>query len=476
MRPGVPRRFVRCSTSGGPFPSRAPTGRSVRRPGGRRVAARGSGRGRVRRSRPDPASCRSVLFRGFFTAVLDEFADAPAGPVESRTNRADRNLQCARDLVVTQLLPDEEQQRVPLAVRKLGDRLGDRRPALPSVDVSRDPVGKSVDGLRGGEPRGGLDPPRLGPPMPCDQVGGDAVQPGTRVRPARVERGPSFERDTERLAEQLVGGIAPDSTYEESEQDTGMPVVDGGERRGPFQRRPDRTGVGAGVHREIFADPATRFAAGPTSGPRVQTLRRRVMGNAGPTNPVRRWRMTKLENRPNTALLVVDVQTCVVEAAYERDAVVANVGTLVDRARREGVPVVWVQHSDDDIVRGSDRWRIVAELDPDDEEPLVEKHYGDSFEDTKLETVLSDLGVGRLVVVGAQTDACVRSTLHGAFVRGYDATLVSDAHTTEDQSAWGAPPPEQVIAHTNLYWRFQQAPGRTAGTVQTKDVDFSSRV
>ena len=184
--------------------------------------------------------------------------------------------------------------------------------------------------------------------------------------------------------------------------------------------------------------------------------------------------MTTLENRPNTALLVVDVQTCVVEGAHERDVVVENVGSLVDKARREGVPVVWVQHSDESIVRGSDGWRIVPELAPDTDEPLVEKNYGDSFEATTLEQVLSDRGVGRLVVVGAQTDVCIRSTLHGAIVRGYDATLVSDAHTTEDQSEWGAPPPEQVIAHTNLYWRFQTAPGRTAGTVETKDVDFGA--
>jgi nicotinamidase-related amidase len=86
--------------------------------------------------------------------------------------------------------------------------------------------------------------------------------------------------------------------------------------------------------------------------------------------------------------------------------------------------------------------------------------------------VLSDLGIGRLVVVGAQTDACIRSTLHGAFVRGYDAILVADAHTTEDHSAWGAPPPDQVIAHTNLYWTYQSAPGRTAGTIATENVDF----
>src|ERR1700704_1507498 len=182
--------------------------------------------------------------------------------------------------------------------------------------------------------------------------------------------------------------------------------------------------------------------------------------------------MTTLENRPHTALLVIDVQNGVVEGAHERDAVVKNVGSLVEKARREQVPVVWVQHNDEQLERGSDNWRIVPELKPRDAEPLVEKNYGDSFEDTTLEKVLSGLGVGRLVVAGAQTDACIRSTLHGAFVRGYDTTLVSDAHTTEDQSAWGAPPPDQVIAHTNLYWRHATAPGRTAGTVETKDLDF----
>ena len=182
--------------------------------------------------------------------------------------------------------------------------------------------------------------------------------------------------------------------------------------------------------------------------------------------------MTTLANRPNTALLVIDVQKGVVVGAHQRDAVVANVGSLVEKARDEKVPVVWVQHNDEQLARGSDAWQIVPELAPAKSEPLVEKKYGDSFEETTLETVLSGLGVGRLIVVGAQTDACVRSTLHGALVRGYDAILVKDAHTTEDQSAWGAPPPDKVIAHTNLYWTYQTAPGRKAGTVETKDVDF----
>jgi nicotinamidase-related amidase len=184
--------------------------------------------------------------------------------------------------------------------------------------------------------------------------------------------------------------------------------------------------------------------------------------------------VTTLENRPNTALLVVDAQVGVVRGAYERDAVVTNIGVLVDQARRDGVLVIWVQHNDVQLVRGTDEWAIVPELSPGDEEPLVEKTYPDPFEETSLEEVLAGLGIGRLVVAGAQTDECIRSSIHGAVVRGYDATLVSDAHTTEDLTAWGAPPPDQVIAHTNLYWANHRAPGRTAGTVETKAVDFGS--
>jgi nicotinamidase-related amidase len=183
--------------------------------------------------------------------------------------------------------------------------------------------------------------------------------------------------------------------------------------------------------------------------------------------------MTTLEQRPHSALLVIDVQVGVVEGNHDRDRVVANIGALVDKARDEDVPVVWVQHSDDHLARDGDTWQIVPELRPDDDEPVVHKRYGDSFEDTTLEQVLAALAVGRLVVVGAQTDACVRSTLHGALTRGYDALLVSDAHTTEDLTGYGAPPPDQVIAHTNLYWSFQEAPGRTAGTVTTEEVVFA---
>jgi nicotinamidase-related amidase len=184
--------------------------------------------------------------------------------------------------------------------------------------------------------------------------------------------------------------------------------------------------------------------------------------------------MTTLPDRPNTALLVIDVQNGVVAGSHNRDSMIANINTLVDKARTEDVPVVWVQHSDDDLERDSAAWQYVPELVRRDSEPLVHKIYGDSFEDTDLEALLAERAVGRVVVTGAQTDACIRSTLHGAFVRGYDATLVGDAHTTEDLTEYGAPTPEQVVAHTNLYWQWQSAPGRRGETVDTARVSFAA--
>jgi len=172
---------------------------------------------------------------------------------------------------------------------------------------------------------------------------------------------------------------------------------------------------------------------------------------------------------------VVDVQNDVVANAYQRDEVIANINTLIDKARAAGVPVIWVQHSSDELQQGSDEWQYVPELARKDDEPVVHKRYGDSFEDTELESVLSDRKIGRVVVTGAQTDECIRCTLHGALVRGYDATLVGDAHTTEDLRQWGAPVgPDEAIAYTNLYWSWSKAPGRQGGTVPTAEVDFAS--
>ena len=184
--------------------------------------------------------------------------------------------------------------------------------------------------------------------------------------------------------------------------------------------------------------------------------------------------MASLQDRPNTALMVIDMQRGVVGDAFEVDRVIDNINALVDRARTANVPVIWVQHASEELVEGSEPWQYVEELQRADGEPLVHKCFGDSFEETDLESILAERHVGHLVVTGAQTDACIRSTLHGALARGYDATLVADAHTTEDMRPWGAPiGPADAIAYTNLYWSFTNAPGRSGITSPTADVTFA---
>jgi nicotinamidase-related amidase len=182
--------------------------------------------------------------------------------------------------------------------------------------------------------------------------------------------------------------------------------------------------------------------------------------------------MSTTPQRTATALLIIDMQVGVVGAAYRRDEVIAHIQRLLVAARSAGSPVIWVQHSEEQMPIGSAPWQYVPELVRLAREPLVHKTYGDSFEATDLEATLAAANVGHLVVVGAQTDACIRSTIHGAFTRGYDVTLVSDAHTTEDMSEWGAPAPEVIIKHTNMYWKFQSAPGRTANVLSTSEVAF----
>ena len=174
--------------------------------------------------------------------------------------------------------------------------------------------------------------------------------------------------------------------------------------------------------------------------------------------------MTSLENRSRTALVVIDAQNGVIGKAFERDRVTANIGTLLARA-----------HSDDELTEGSEAWQLVDELQRLDSEPLVHKRYSDAFEASDLEERLAERGVGRLVVTGGQTEECIRGTLHGALVRGYDATLVGDGHTTEDLREWGFPvSPEQSIAYTNMYWSWASAPGRQGTVAPTTEVDFSA--
>ena len=184
--------------------------------------------------------------------------------------------------------------------------------------------------------------------------------------------------------------------------------------------------------------------------------------------------MSTFANRENTALLVIDVQNAIFTGAWHKDEVVDNINKLVTAARVADTPVIWVQHSDDDIEIDSKPWQLVEELTkPLASEELIHKSYRSSFEGTTLDDVLAKLKVSHLVVTGGETNNCVRHTSHAAIERGYDVTLVSDAHTTVD-GAWGieSVKAQQVVAEQNGSFAQYELPGRSSNVQSTREIVF----
>ena len=175
-------------------------------------------------------------------------------------------------------------------------------------------------------------------------------------------------------------------------------------------------------------------------------------------------------------LMVVDVQVGVVHEAWETTRVIGNVADLVERARAAGTPVVWVQHSDDELLQGSPGWQWVPELVPAADETLIHKHFNSSFEQTTLEADLARLGATHITLAGAASNWCIRATAHGALERGYDLTLVQDAHTTgtlelDDGTRIEA---ANLVRELNIAMKWLSYPGRTNGTAKAAEIDFAS--
>ena len=174
-------------------------------------------------------------------------------------------------------------------------------------------------------------------------------------------------------------------------------------------------------------------------------------------------------------LMVVDVQVGVVKDAWDASRIVKNVARAVERARAQGVPVIWVQHSDENLTYASPEWQWVPELTPTEGEPLIHKHFNSSFEQTTLETELARLGATHIVLAGAATNWCIRATAYAALERGYDLTLVSDAHTTktmvlDDGTRIGA---SSVIEELNIAMTWVSYPGRKNGTARAEEISFA---
>ena len=183
--------------------------------------------------------------------------------------------------------------------------------------------------------------------------------------------------------------------------------------------------------------------------------------------------MSLFSDRTQSALLVIDVQNGVVDDAFSRDAIIGHMKDVVEKARAHNVPVIWVQHSDEELVIDSHEWQIVPELVPHSDEKIVRKLFRNSFVETDLEVILQALNVAHLYICGAQTNNCVRHTCHGALERGYDITLVSDAHTASGYDWKGHTiDAEDVINEQNDNFSGFAMPGRKSFVVESALITF----
>jgi len=184
--------------------------------------------------------------------------------------------------------------------------------------------------------------------------------------------------------------------------------------------------------------------------------------------------MATVRKGDQAVLLVVDVQTGVMHSAWESARIIQNIGTVVEKARGQHIPVIWVQHTDEELVQGTPDWQIVPELIPAEGEMRINKNYNSAFEQTSLEETLASLGIAHIVLTGAATNWCIRATAYAALERGYDLTLVGDAHTTEAISCKDGCiiAARDLIRDLNMAVAWLSYPGRTNSTVSAKDIVF----
>ena len=186
--------------------------------------------------------------------------------------------------------------------------------------------------------------------------------------------------------------------------------------------------------------------------------------------------MASVRSGSKAALVVVDVQVGVMAKAWDAERVIGNVARAVARARSAGVPVVWVQHGDDELKRDSAEWQWVPELVQAAGEPLIHKGFNSAFEQTPFDDELARLGVSHIVLAGAATNWCIRATAYGALDRGYDLTLVEDAHSTQSMDLGDGRVVEaaSVVTDLNIAMKWLSYPGRRNATAKAEELDFAA--
>ncbi len=151
----------------------------------------------------------------------------------------------------------------------------------------------------------------------------------------------------------------------------------------------------------------------------------------------------------DSALLIIDVQVGMMADNRLAPQILANIQTVLERARRLEVPVIYIQHDGrkgHGLEVGSENWQIHPAITPRPGELVIHKRASDSFYGTGLQQELDARGIKHLIVAGGQTEYSVDTTVRRATTLGYEVTLAGDAHITFDYEGWRT---EQVIALYN---------------------------
>jgi nicotinamidase-related amidase len=180
--------------------------------------------------------------------------------------------------------------------------------------------------------------------------------------------------------------------------------------------------------------------------------------------------------RSSTVVLVIDMQVAVLSDCVDVPGVTERINDLLCRARRAGAAVVFIQHedaSDAEMAPGSAGWRLADSLERLEDDIVVAKRYRDSFAGTELGEVLAGVGARRVVVTGAQSDFCVQTTALSALFRGFDLTLVSDAHTATSTAVTdGEIAAETILAFVNSRFATMRHPGRIVEVLPAAEISI----
>ncbi|MGW7280214.1 isochorismatase family protein [Streptomyces sp. NPDC054844] len=178
------------------------------------------------------------------------------------------------------------------------------------------------------------------------------------------------------------------------------------------------------------------------------------------------------------ALLVIDMQHAMAAIAHRAAETVAVIAGLSERARAAGVAVVTVRHRGDEVVPGTQGWRVVPEPAPREGEPVIGRTTPDGFLATDLDETLKAPGVTEMIVTGVATEVCVDTTVRQVLSRGYDLVLVAGGHITSRRSAVDAGelvPADRSVAQYDTVYRTIGRPGRRIRVRAAVDVDFAAR-